>query len=85
MAPELFKHKPYDGEKVDMFSLGVTLFKLVVQRPPFLHAKPNDKIYKLFILNQHDNFWQAQENKSNRVFTPEFKTLINSLLSPTPE
>lgn len=35
IAPEVHVGIPYRGIKVDMFALGVTLFTLIAQRPPF--------------------------------------------------
>ena len=36
MAPELFEGKSYSGSAVDMWSLGATLYTLVVGMPPFI-------------------------------------------------
>ena len=57
MAPELHKGKPYCGEKVDIFALGVILSTMVAGHRPFMQAKPNDRHYKLFLLKEFDVFW----------------------------
>ena len=46
MAPEIMQHKPYDGQKADIFSLGVILFMSVLGKFPFAKADMNDKFYK---------------------------------------
>jgi serine/threonine protein kinase len=53
MAPEILLNRnnhqlvPYKGEKIDIFSLGVTIFTLVFKTMPFISANPyRDKYYK---------------------------------------
>ena len=60
MAPEIMQHKPYDGQKADIFSLGVILFMSVLGKFPFAKADMNDKFYKLLstpILQK--KFWEV--------------------------
>jgi serine/threonine protein kinase len=38
MAPELFSGQTYDGEKVDIFALGVILFMMLTAMEPFHKA-----------------------------------------------
>ena len=47
MAPEIIQHEPYDGQKADVFSLGVILFMSVLGKFPFAKADMDDKLYKL--------------------------------------
>jgi len=42
MAPELYLGKPYKGEPVDVFAVGVTLFNLVAGFPAFNNANSNE-------------------------------------------
>ena len=35
MAPEIHEHKEYDGKTIDLFALGVILFIMKSQNPPF--------------------------------------------------
>ena len=44
--PEIFLHLPYNGEKADIFSLGVILFNLVTGNNGFHQAKRCDTFYK---------------------------------------
>ena len=39
MAPELFLAKPYKGEPVDVFAIGVTLFTMFATSYPFENVK----------------------------------------------
>jgi len=46
MAPEIHEKKTYSGEKVDIFALGIILFIMMAQNPPFRVAdRRNDKLY----------------------------------------
>jgi len=45
MAPELFLTKPYLGEPVDVFAIGVTLFIMIVIDFPFENAKDEKDLY----------------------------------------
>ena len=48
MAPELMIAKPYSGEKVDLFALGILLFTMIAQHPPFRQASAQDSFFKMF-------------------------------------
>lgn len=85
MAPELLLGKQYNGEKADAFAIGVALFTLVFQRPPFLQARLNDKFYKLIHKNKLDLFWKAHCNGDDELVSGEFKDLISSLFCPNPD
>ena len=56
-APEIYKGN-YDGEKVDIFALGVILFNLVTGIYPFNEAKITDKVYRLIMLKKYKLFWE---------------------------
>jgi len=45
MAPEIHEKRPYDGERVDVFALGVILFIMMTQYPPFRAANRQEDIY----------------------------------------
>ncbi len=84
MAPELNSGQPYSGEKVDLFAVGVLLFIMTAQHPPFRKASIQDPFYKLFC-TQNDLFWtKMSANKPPGTFSPEFKLLVNSLLAVDP-
>ena len=46
MAPEIKEGKTYDGRQIDIFSVGVILFIIVLGIFPFQEAKPDDYYYK---------------------------------------
>lgn len=52
----------YDGEKVDVFALGVLLFCLIFQTRPFELADKNDKRYSRIISGRTDKFWSNYIN-----------------------
>ena len=78
LPPEIGK-KPYDGQKVDIFSLGVLLLYMKTGKQIFEIHK--DKIYKFIKKRKYESFWYIIESgNKNLKFTPEFKDLINSML-----
>ena len=65
VAPEIREAKVYDGQKVDIFSLGVTLFAIVQGNFPFTEATPNEYYYKLIVDGKYDQYWkEMSENES---------------------
>jgi len=88
MAPELFYEQPYDGSVVDLFAVGVILFILVCENPPFEVATGEDYCYKLLIMNKQDHFWHIHaSDKPGKLsfFSNEIRHLINSMLSFRPD
>jgi len=73
MAPEILMKLPYQGDKVDIFALGVTLFMMSISKlGPFLQATNTDKLYKAIAANRADVFWQFYPKKDINV-SPELK------------
>ena len=58
MAPEILQKQIYEGDKADVFACSVTLFKLICGSNPFLSAEPDDKLYKLIMNKDFDEFWE---------------------------
>lgn len=86
MAPEVYLHQAYDGQKADIFSIGVILFLMVTGHLPFTRADPKNPLYKVFISNSPDAFWQHHEEELSRTgathsFSDDFKDLITGLLA----
>ena len=93
IAPEMQrvldkKQKHYDGRKVDVFSLGITLLQLVTGKNVLAGGV---KIYDNIIAKDYDKFWYEIHNfiKNDRIitkpseFTPyteEFKSLIIQMI-----
>lgn len=81
MAPEINEEKPYSGRQADLFSLGVILFILVTQNPPFTAATLQDPFYKAIAQNKWTSFWKVHsKSKPQGFFSEEFKVLIVQML-----
>ena len=84
---------PYDGEKVDIFSLGVLLFHLRTGAYGFKNAKINcnslninDKLYRLIKNKNIDLYWKIVEKILDiKEFSQEFKMLYFKLVAFNPK
>lgn len=91
MAPEVLnnyssqlKKETYDGEKCDVFSLGVLLYCMLIKQHPFHKASPSDPYYKLIIEKNFDMFWSRQKEIEIEDFEA-FKELIEGMLCYDPK
>ena len=92
-APELFDFfdkynlKPYNGEKVDIFALGVILFNLVTGKYAFRFKKKTDPGYKDIYINikekNYPSFWKLVSKNINEV-KEEFKELYVKMIAYKP-
>ena len=91
-APEILENKIYDGEKVDIFSIGALLFILMTKRLAFEEAKSftyieteSQKLYNLIKINLIDKYWKKIEKiyKITKL-SPEFKKLFIKMVSYNP-
>ena len=57
MAPEINEQKWYNGKEVDVFSLGVIIYSIVVGNFPFERATAYDKFYKLIMNGEIEKFF----------------------------
>lgn len=86
MAPELVQGQEYCGRAIDIFACGVVLFCMVVGAPPYVkQAWKLDPYYQFIMQNKHNKYWQLVEMQQKRVFSREFKDLINQMLAANPE
>lgn len=79
MAPEQHLGRKYEGAAVDVFAIGVMLFLIYCNHPPFNGATSKDPYYIALASKNYDNFWKKHsENKPNgeNFFSPEFKELF---------
>ena len=83
-APEILCKEPYNGFKIDIFSLGVTLFRLVTSNSGFGQAI-NDKIYNYIRNNCFDGYWFIIKAKGIKELSDEFKKLYIKMVSFEPE
>ena len=83
MAPEIVLGNSYFGPAVDLFAVGVLLFYLVLEKPPFLKATAQDDFYKTIAANRYDLFWKIHLKKfeGGDSISDSFKDLINFMLS----
>ena len=85
MAPEVHMKTGYQGQVVDLFALGVSLFILYAGFKPFETATFDDPHYKLLAQYKSQQFWQAHEQGMPRgFFSQSFKDLITVMLSFQP-
>ena len=82
-APQRFLNVPYNGDKADIFSLGVILFSLVSGVMGFNVAKKEDPFYRLIMGGYIDQYWNIFDSKmGNMNFSNEFKDLYISMVAP---
>ena len=92
-APELFEDKEYEGDKIDIFSLGALLFVLMTKKFGFIKAKiinissdPKKILYKLIKNKQYDKYWKILEKECQLNSLPEnFKKLFLKMVAYNPE
>jgi serine/threonine protein kinase len=80
MAPEILIGAKYHGQMVDIFAMGIILFIMVSQIPPFQMAHPKDGWYKFVCSNRMDKFWKYHgQNQPGGIdfFSKSFIDLIN--------
>ena len=81
MAPEIHRGLKYNGQKIDMFSIGVILWILVVGNFPFTEATLKDTYYSTLVNNTPDAYFKKVGGDK---CSPEFKDLIRLMLSYFP-
>lgn len=80
MAPEILIGAKYYGSMVDIFAIGIILFIMVTQIPPFQMAHPKDGWYKFVCSNRMDKFWKYHTQnlpEGSSPFSKSFKDLMN--------
>eukprot|EP01117_Protostelium_nocturnum_P013427 TRINITY_DN5007_c0_g1_i1.p1 TRINITY_DN5007_c0_g1~~TRINITY_DN5007_c0_g1_i1.p1 ORF type:complete len:859 (-),score=265.14 TRINITY_DN5007_c0_g1_i1:108-2684(-) len=75
ISPEQLNGTPYSGEKIDLWAIGILLYRLLVGRPPFFLADPNEFIDAIQNLNYELPFHLSME----------VKHLFQRILQPNPE
>ena len=83
-APEIFLHRPYDGVKVDIFSMGVVLLNLVTCRIGFVQATRLDKYYRCIMAKKYNMYWNLVSDMIGNV-SEDLKNLYIKMVTFTPE
>ena len=87
MAPEIQIWEKYTGTCVDIFAIGVIMFIMTAQHPPFVKPDPKDRHYNAICANRDDLFWKWHtKNKDGGLdyFSESFRSLVSSMLSLDP-
>ena len=87
MAPEIHEDRPYDGKSVDIFALGVIIFIMMGQNPPFMAANPaTDRYYRLLCSNKNEMFWRLHTKATQRPdgFPLSFINLFEQMVAYNP-
>lgn len=83
-APEILLHKPYDGFKADIFSLGVVLLTLTTCKIGFMQATRSDPYYRLIMTKHYGQYWNIVSNQIEDV-SEDLKKLYNKMVSFRPQ
>ena len=83
-GPEMFYHKPYNGVKADIFSLGVVLINLVTCKIGFVQAIKKDKYYKYIIVKKYTRYWEKVKDQIGEM-SEDLKNLYLKMVSYDPE
>ena len=94
-APEIHLNREYNGVKADIFSLGASLFVLVVGNLGFSRARIDDKYYRCIMLKKSRDYWRflikdygeySEEIKNTIInMTEKLKNLYIKMISYSPE
>ena len=92
-APEMHEGKEYEGDKVDIFSLGALLFVLMTKKFGFLKATIDNIsmdykkiLYKLIKTKQYQKYWKILEKKCQiNSLSENFKNLFLKMVAYKPE
>ena len=85
-APEMFIKKYYDGEKADIFSLGVVLFNLKTGKYGFMEAKADNGLYKYIKEEKIELYWKILSKIIDiNDLTKHFKNLFIKIVTFDPK
>jgi serine/threonine protein kinase len=81
-SPQILVNQPYNGEKNDIFSLGIILFNLVTGKFGFSKAHINDPYYKYILSEKINKYWASLPNEITNInYSNEFKDLYIRMIS----
>merc|ERR1712154_131404 len=74
MAPEIYAYQRFNGEKCDVFSLGVLIFILLTGFPPFTTPNASDKCFQFMYYGKLE--WLLKQWKLNEIIDAECRDLL---------
>ena len=80
--PQILKREPYNGEKADIFSLGVILFTLASHIFGFNQATQNDNLYRNILIGNIAQYWESIFHEIGFNFSDELKNLYIRMVAP---
>ena len=83
MSPQIFEFKPYNGEKADIYGLGIILFLLVTGKYGIEQTakKDDDSYYKHIILENINEYWASLPSEITNIdYSDEFKDLYIKMI-----
>eukprot|EP00754_Rhynchopus_humris_P015237 Rhum_TRINITY_DN14432_c19_g1::Rhum_TRINITY_DN14432_c19_g1_i1::g.91058::m.91058 len=80
-APEVFQRGPYDGRTADLWSCGVTLYRCLTGRAPWVAHSDAVRMQEI----RRGEFRQATNKKMLAKLSPEANSLLDGLLTRCPE
>ena len=92
-APELFKGKKYEGDQIDIFSLGASLFVLLTKKNAFKKATKDNNtselvniLYSLIKHKYYQIYWTILENNYDvKSLSDNFKKLFLKMVAYNPK
>merc|ERR1712154_193950 len=77
MAPEIYAYQRFNGEKADVFSLGVLIFILLTGFPPFNTPNASDKCFQYIYYGKLE--WLLKQWKLNEIIDEECRDLLGKI------
>ena len=85
LPPELLEQKPYNGKKLDIFSLGATIIYLITGNSGFDCAVKECEMYKKIMDNDIEKYWEIVEGNFGQELSKDFKDLYFKMISYDPD
>eukprot|EP00484_Ammonia_sp_Unknown_P006974 CAMPEP_0197076588 /NCGR_PEP_ID=MMETSP1384-20130603/212189_1 /TAXON_ID=29189 /ORGANISM="Ammonia sp." /LENGTH=783 /DNA_ID=CAMNT_0042515447 /DNA_START=240 /DNA_END=2591 /DNA_ORIENTATION=- len=77
MAPEVYAYQRFNGEKADVFSLGVLIFILLTGFPPFTTPNASDKCFQYMYYGKLE--WLLKQWKLNDIINAQCRDLLSKI------
>ena len=88
IAPEMLEGEESCPMKADVFSLGVVLFIMVLNKVPFTEARPQNANFKALLKGKWGRFWafMTRTREEGTEFLGEpLMELLEGMLNPDPD